>query len=124
MKTNRKGNRSVSSVDQPAVVLFKELPEGKILIMGFENFLVGEEIAVKYGENIRKQYFKYGTRITKKVSIDGFFCLRTDAATYTVGDVLNKREFTALISSLKQAGKLLHDLVEANIFTKVKSITI
>lgn len=106
-----------------ARVLFKELPEDKILITGFENFMIGEEIAAKYGETIRKQYFEYDTKVVKKVSLDGFFGLRRHLHTYNVGDILDKKEFNQLIGSLKQAGKLLHDLVVAN-KTKAKSITI
>jgi len=106
-----------------ARVLFKELPEDKILITGFENFMIGEEITAKFGENIRDQYFEYNSKVTKKVSLEGFFQLRSCTTTYSVGDVLDKKEFNVLIGSLKQAGKLLHDLVVAN-KTKTKSITI
>lgn len=123
MKTNRKGNHVVLSADLPAVVLFKELPEDKILITGFENFLTGEEIANKYGENIRKQYFKYGTMILKKIFMDGFSGLLIHDQPYKIDDVLDKKEFNVLIGSLNYAGKLLHDLVKAN-KTKAKSITI
>ncbi len=116
---SRMGEKPKSSL---AKVFYRELPDDRIQIVGFENFLSLEEIAIKYGPDIELKY-KTGTpwmyRIDSKgeelklyeyrieiISPDYEACHRVYKTKYT------KVSFNEIIDLMKQCGAHLSKIVK------------
>jgi hypothetical protein len=94
-------------------VLFKEMPEGKILITGFEGFLSGKDIKDKFGEDVLDCYLGYPVYMLRGMCQDDeLIVIHGDGEPFTVysGKLLNQDKFNTLIGMIKKCGELLHEI--------------
>lgn len=107
---------------KPATILYKKLPDNMILITGFENFLTADELFDKYGRPVAKAYLDYPYNMA--ASLGAVFLKGASRSFVSVGEVISKNDFSAIITQVKKCGSLLHDIIAAVNDGQVKKITI
>jgi len=119
----------------PATIHYQKLPEGRILIVGFENFLSMDDIKEKHGDIIHDAYFQYpyfmdlctdtdnGEKYLSMVHYGGGEDINS-IQVVSKYDIITRKEFSKIVAHVKKCGQLLHDIIDARLCGTVKSIKI
>jgi len=102
---------SSNPIPKSATILYKKLPDNMILITGFENFLTADELLDKYGRVVAKAYLDYPYNMA--ASLGAVFLKGAGFSFVSIGQVLNKCDFSTIVAHVKKCGSLLHDIVVA-----------
>jgi len=118
-----------------ATIHYQKLPEGRMLIIGFENFLSMDDIKEKHGDIIHDAYFQYpyfmdlctdtdtGEKYLSLVHYGGGEDIES-IQVVSKYDIFTRKEFSKIVAHIKKCGQLLHDIIDARINGMVKSIKI
>jgi len=121
-------------------ILFKELPNDRILVTGFENFLTVSQIKEKYGEIVTAAYFQGIAVVRLEGDSDQLIISRHQLIISRPGDALavkqgwnntaisinsnfDKKQFGEIIATIKKCVNMLHQIIIA-VNGPVKSIKI
>jgi len=118
LKTFPMPNRSIPFPETR--ILFKELPGDRILITGFENFFTERQVKDQFGKDAYNAYrtsassvFRRFNDSTDSLSVIGVPEGSCRELFVHPGDIVLKKEFNSIYSTIKKCGNTLHQIILA-----------
>ena len=101
----------------PMTILCQRMPEGMVIIKGFENFLTRKELEEKYGEDIVNIYFASPVHAEKIFYASGQSRIEIEINEFRLiqissGDVMTNKDFSKVCANIKKCGELLHKIID------------
>lgn len=114
----------VEQEEKGARILYKNISHDRVVILGFEGIMTANEIKEKYLRVVYDAYFKKKESMCLHRQSDDSFVLSIHNEIVKAPQVMDSKNFSALIADMKKCGKRLAEIIKANRENPIKEVRI